>query len=163
MHHNAATTNASGTMTSRITVPLFRTLTRAAVAVLGAGLLMAAPMAFAQTPAQQASRAASSSSVPTTRILAIGTLTKKANSAAVGAVLPAEVRQTVQLYLDGTLDQWFVKQDQSGVVFILNVTDPAEAHALLDKLPLGQAGLMEFQLIPLGPLKPLSVLLAPNS
>ena len=35
-----------------------------------------------------------------------------------------------------------------------------EAKALLDKLPLGQAGLMEFQFIPLGPLSPLRALLA---
>jgi hypothetical protein len=45
------------------------------------------------------------------------------------------------------------------VVFIMNVTDPKEAHELLDKLPLGQAGLMEFQMIPLGPLSPLRTLL----
>jgi hypothetical protein len=32
----------------------------------------------------------------------------------------------------------------------LNVTDPKEAGELLEKLPLGRAGLMEFQLIPLG-------------
>jgi hypothetical protein len=48
-------------------------------------------------------------------------------------------------------------------VFILNVTDPKEAKALLDKLPLGQAGLMEFQFIPLSPLSPLRALLAEPS
>ena len=45
-------------------------------------------------------------------------------------------------------------------MFLLNLTDPAEAHALLDKLPLGQAGLMEFEIIPLGPISPLRLLLA---
>jgi hypothetical protein len=45
-------------------------------------------------------------------------------------ILPSEVRETVQLYLAGKLDQWFVKQDQTGVVFILNVTDPKEAGEL---------------------------------
>lgn len=34
-----------------------------------------------------------------------------------------------------------------------------EAHALLEALPLGKAKLMEFDLIPLGPLSPLNVLL----
>jgi hypothetical protein len=44
-------------------------------------------------------------------------------------------------------------------MFLMNVTDPKEAHELLDKLPLGQAGLMEFQFIPLGPISPLRLLL----
>jgi hypothetical protein len=41
------------------------------------------------------------------------------------------------------------------VAFILNVTDPAAAHEMLEKLPLGQAHLMSFELIPLAPLNPL--------
>jgi hypothetical protein len=44
------------------------------------------------------------------------------------------------------------------VVFILNVTDMAAAHEMLEKLPLGQAHLMSFELIPLGPLNPLRLL-----
>lgn len=39
-----------------------------------------------------------------------------------------------------------------------NVTDPSEAHRLLEK-PLGQAGMMTFELIPVGPLWPLGLLL----
>jgi hypothetical protein len=35
------------------------------------------------------------------------------------------------------------------------VTDPAVARDMLEKLPLGQAHLMSFDLIPLGPLDPL--------
>jgi hypothetical protein len=37
----------------------------------------------------------------------------------------------------------------------LNVTDPAAAHDMLEKLPLSQAHLMSFELIPLAPLNPL--------
>ncbi len=98
--------------------------------------------------------------VPTTRVLAIGSWTAKASPKLSGPILPSEVRDTVRLYLAGKIDQWFVKQDHSGVVFLMNVTDPNEAHALLEKLPLGQAGLMEFQLIPLGPISPLRMLLS---
>jgi hypothetical protein len=46
-------------------------------------------------------------------------------------------------------------QDSTGVVFILNVTDLDAARAMLEKLPLGQAHLMHFELIRLGPLNPL--------
>ena len=97
--------------------------------------------------------------VPTTKVLAIGSFTAKATPADWQKVLPDEVRATVLLYLDGKIDQWFVKQDQSGVVFLMNVTDAGDAKALLEKLPFGPAGLMEFQLIPLGPISPLRMLL----
>jgi hypothetical protein len=115
---------------------------------------------FAQMTPLETNSVASVSKVPTTKLLAIGTLTPKANAAVLKPILPSEVRETVQLYLAGKLDQWFVKQDQTGVVFILNVTDPKEAGELLEKLPLGRAGLMEFQLVPLGPLRPLGLLLS---
>jgi len=92
---------------------------------------------------------------PTTRILAIGTINPGVDPAAVRSILPKEVRETVQLYLDGKIDQWFSLQGRSGVAFILNVTDPAAARDMLEKLPLGQAHLMRFELIPLAPLSPL--------
>jgi len=44
-------------------------------------------------------------------------------------------------------------------VFVLNLTYMSEAHATLEKLPLGLTGLMEFDRISLGPLRPLAVLL----
>jgi hypothetical protein len=92
---------------------------------------------------------------PTTRILAIGTVNPGVDPAAVRSILPNEVRETVKLYLDGKIDQWFSLQDRNGVAFILNVTDPAAAHYMLEKLPRGQARLMSFELIPLAPLNPL--------
>jgi hypothetical protein len=92
---------------------------------------------------------------PTTRILAIGTVNPGVDPAAVRSILPKEIRETVKLYLDGKIDQWFSLQGRSGVAFILNVTDRAAAHDMLEKLPLGRAHLMTFELIPLGPLDPL--------
>jgi hypothetical protein len=92
---------------------------------------------------------------PTTRILAIGTINQGVDPAAARAILPTEVRETVKLYLDGKIDQWYSLQGRSGVAFILNVTDPVTAREMLEKLPLGQAHLMTFELIPLAPLSPL--------
>jgi hypothetical protein len=94
-------------------------------------------------------------STPTTRILAIGTVNPGVDPAKVFAILPNEVRDTVSLYLDGKIDQWYSLEDRRGVVFILNVTDTSAAHDMLEKLPLGQAHLMTFELIPIGPLNPL--------
>jgi hypothetical protein len=98
-------------------------------------------------------------SVPTTKVLALGHLTAAANAGTMRGVMPSEVRETVKLYLGGKIDQWFSRQDKSGVVFVMNVSTVEEARALLEKLPLGQQKLMEFDLIPLGPLSPLNFLL----
>jgi hypothetical protein len=116
-----------------------------AIAAILASLFLSGPGAAQPT----------SPPTPTTRILAIGTVNSGADPAAVQSILPTEVRETVKLYLDGKIDQWFSLQDRSGVAFILNVTDLAAAHDMLEKLPLGQAHLMSFELIPLGPLNPL--------
>jgi Muconolactone delta-isomerase len=105
--------------------------------------------------AQAQSNAPSNPPTPTTRILAVGTLNPGADAAAARAILPTEVRKTVDLYLDGKIDQWYSLQGRPGVVFILNVTDVAAAHEMLEKLPLGQAHLMSFELTPLAPLNPL--------
>jgi hypothetical protein len=78
---------------------------------------------------------------PITRILAIGTITQGANLTSVRAILPTEVKETVKLYLAGKIDQWFSLADRNGVVFLLNVTNLEEAHAMLEALPLGQAHL----------------------
>jgi hypothetical protein len=94
----------------------------------------------------------------TTRVLAIGTWTAKATPKTIPPVMPSEAYDTMRLMLAGKIDQWFAKIDGSGAVFLMNVTDPAEAHALLEKLPLGQADMMTFQLIPVGPLWPLGLL-----
>jgi hypothetical protein len=93
-----------------------------------------------------------------TRILAIGHLTATRTQA--GPLLPSEVRATLRLYLDGKIDQWFAKPDETVVVFLMNVPSEKDARDLLEKLPLGQAGFMKFELIPLGPLSPLGLLLA---
>jgi hypothetical protein len=94
-------------------------------------------------------------STPTTKILAIGTINPDVDPAKVFTILPNEVRDTVDLYLNGKIDQWYSQQERRGVVLILNVTDPAAARDMLEKLPLGQAHLMSFELIPIGPLNPL--------
>ena len=98
--------------------------------------------------------------VPTTKILAIGNVTDKGIPDAIGAVLPFEVRATVRLHLAGKIEQWFFQNEAYGVVFIMNCATAEEAHELLEKLPLGVAGMMSFELIPLGPLKPLNMLVA---
>ncbi|HXR94373.1 MAG TPA: hypothetical protein VN718_00745 [Rhizomicrobium sp.] len=97
--------------------------------------------------------------VPTTKILAISHSMGAAMTAEQRAtIMPHEVRDTVAAYLSGKIDQWYVQNNGKGVVFIVNASTPEEAKAILEKFPLGQAGLMGFDYIPLGPLSPLRFL-----
>jgi hypothetical protein len=98
-------------------------------------------------------------SVPTTKVLAIGTVDGPLTAEQRKSIMPREVPETVRLYLNGKIDQWYVRKDNKGVVFLMNVTSAEEAHELLEQLPLGQAKLMKFELIELGPLNPLRLLL----
>ncbi len=99
-------------------------------------------------------------STPTNKILAIGSVTSKGTPEAIAPVLPHEVRATVRNYLAGNIEQWFFQAEGYGVVFIMSASSTAEAHEILETLPLGVAGMMEFELIALSPLKPLAMLLA---
>ena len=90
--------------------------------------------------------------VPTIKVLAIGRFLAPPTPEQVKAIFPKEVPDTVRLYLAGKIDQ--------GPVFLMNVTSAEETRALLDKLPLGEAQLMEFDFIELGPLTPLHLLLS---
>jgi hypothetical protein len=74
-------------------------------------------------------------------------------------IMPAEIRATVPLYLDGKIQQWYMRGDGRGVIFVMNCQDVAEARALIESLPLSQANLVDGQFIPVGPLLPLGILL----
>ena len=74
-------------------------------------------------------------------------------------IMPAEIRATVPLYLDGKIQQWFTRGDGRGVIFILNCKNVAEARALIENLPLSKENLVDEQFIPVGPLLPLGILL----
>jgi len=95
---------------------------------------------------------------PTVKILAIGTRAPGVDMATLRKILPSEVRETVNLYLGGRIDQWYALQDGTGVAFILNMTDVQLAREMLERLPLGQAHLMTFTFVPLAPLTPLRFL-----
>ena len=76
-----------------------------ALNILGIAALAACLMAPGGGRAQSAAPV-----TPTTRILAIGTVNPGVDPAAVRAILPVEVRETVKLYLDGKIDQWYSLQ-----------------------------------------------------
>jgi len=76
------------------------------------------------------------------------------------AVMPAEVRATVQLYIGGKIREWFSRADGRGAVFLLDTKDVREAETIMDGLPLAKQSLMDHDYIPVGPLLPLRMLIA---
>jgi hypothetical protein len=119
-------------------------------------LLTAAVLCLAMPAAAQPPTAG-----PTTQVLTSLTVKADADRAQIMKVLPDEVRETVKLYLDGKIQQWYSRSDGRGVIFILNATSVADAKATTDQLPLSKANLASFEYTPLSPLGPLRILIQP--
>ena len=90
--------------------------------------------------------------------LAIGTL-KAMSPEQQQHFMPLEVPATLQFYLDGHMDQFWFRQERSGVFFVMSTDTREQADTMLKNLPLGRAGLLTFELIELGPLAPLGMLI----
>lgn len=97
----------------------------------------------------------------TTAVLVIETAKKGVDPQQIMAVMPAEVRATVKLYLDGKIREWYSRGDGKGVVFLVDAKTEDEARALIESLPLAKEQLMDHQYVPVGPLMPLRALTAP--
>jgi hypothetical protein len=76
------------------------------------------------------------------------------------SVMPAEIRATVKLYLDGKIRQWYSRGDGKGVIVLIDAKTVDEARALIDAMPLSKENLADHEYIPVGPLMPLATLLA---
>lgn len=101
---------------------------------------------------------AQATSPETTGVLVILTVKDGITREQVLAVMPDEVRQTVQLYLNGKIREWYSRSDGRGAVFLLDAKDVAEAHATMDALPLARQELIDHEYIAVGPLMPLRLL-----
>ena len=96
---------------------------------------------------------------PTTGVVVILTVKPGVTREQVMAVMPDEIRQTVQLYLNGKVREWYSRSDGRGAVFLLDVEDVAVAHATMEGLPLAKQDLIDHEYIAVGPLLPLRLLM----
>ena len=96
----------------------------------------------------------------TTGVMVILTVKPGVTREQVMAVMPEEIRQTVQLYLSGKVREWYSRGDGRGVVFLLDCKDVGEAQAVMEGLPLARLHLMDHDYIAIGPLLPLRLLIA---
>ncbi|WP_244486139.1 hypothetical protein [Bradyrhizobium viridifuturi] len=121
--------------------------------------LIGATSMTAPSPAQaQAQGQAQAISTITTGVMVILTVKPGITREQVMAVMPDEIRQTVQLYLNGKVREWYSRSDGRGVVFLLDAKDTSEAHAIMEGLPLSKLDIMDHDYIAVGPLLPLRLL-----
>jgi len=95
----------------------------------------------------------------TTEVLAVLTARQGVTRQQIMSVMPAEVRATVKLYLEGKIRQWYSRGDGKGVVFLIDAKTVDEAHAVIATMPLSKENLMDHEYIPVGPLMPLTALI----
>lgn len=112
------------------------------------------------TMANPSAAQAQATAPTTTGVMVILTVKAGVTREQIMAVMPAEVRQTVQLYLNGKVREWYSRGDGRGAVFLLDAGDVAEAHAIMDGLPLAKEQLIDHEYIAVGPLLPLRLLMA---
>jgi hypothetical protein len=93
------------------------------------------------------------------KVLAVGSITKPPSPEQQQQIMPKEVPDTLQLYLDGKIEQFWFRKDRPGVVFLMSGESVEDARAAVEKLPLAKGGFMTFDLIPVGPLAPLARLI----
>src|SRR5579862_6676344 len=104
-----------------------------------------------------------SSGVPspmTTEVMVVLTAKEGVTRQQIMNIMPAEIRATVKLYLDGKIRQWYSRGDGRGVIFLIDAKTVEEAHAAVDAMPLSKDNLVDHEYIPVGPLMPLTALLA---
>ena len=95
----------------------------------------------------------------TTGVMALLTARQGVSREQIMKIMPAELRATVGLYLEGKIRQWYSRADGRGVVFFLDAETVEQAHAIVDTMPLSTEALMDHEYIPVGPLLPLASLI----
>jgi len=95
----------------------------------------------------------------TTEVMVIQTAKQGVSLDQIVSIMPAEIRATVKLYLEGKIRQWYSKGDGGGVVFFIDAETADEAQTIIDTMPLSKEHLMDHEYIPVGPLMQLTALI----
>ncbi|HEY0316542.1 MAG TPA: hypothetical protein VGC28_09795 [Sphingomonas sp.] len=93
------------------------------------------------------------------KIFAIGAIVKPVSDEKRDEILKREVPHTLQLYLDGPIEQFWFRQDKPGPIFLMEVDSIDQAKATINAMPIMAEGIAEYEFIPVGPLAPLGRLI----
>ena len=119
-------------------------------------LIAALPVAsVAQSQSGQTPGASGVALPKTTEVMVILTAKQGVTRQQIAAVMPSEIRETVKLYLDGKIRQWYSRGDGKGVIFLIDAKTQDEARAVMETLPLSKEQLIDHEYISVGPLMPL--------
>ena len=116
-------------------------------------------MKFLQSPSSSTPTPPGPPAPKTTEVMVILTVKDGVTRQQIMNIMPAEIRATVKLYLDGKIRQWYSRGDGKGVVFLIDAKTVDEAHAIIETMPLSKENLMDHEYIPVGPLMPLTALI----
>jgi hypothetical protein len=124
-------------------------------------ILSAVPFAaVAQSQSPSTQPPADPPSPKTTEVMVILTAREGVTRQQIMTLMPAEIRATVKLYLEGKIRQWYSRGDGRGVIFLIDAKTVDEAHAVVDTMPLSKENLVDHQYVPVGPLVPLASLIS---
>jgi len=65
--------------------------------------------------------------------------------------LKSEAKRVWELYQNGTIREFYFREDRSEAVWVLESADAIDARQRLESLPLVKAGLITFDIIPFVP------------
>jgi hypothetical protein len=133
--------------------------TYAGIVVLRLTIILKGVLAMTDQPHTQPQ----ASTATTTGVFALLKAKPGVTREQVMAIMPAEIRATVQLYLDGKIREWYAREDGKGAVFLLNTRDVAEARSIMESMPLAKEDILDHEYVPVGPLAPLRLLLGTQS
>jgi hypothetical protein len=93
------------------------------------------------------------------KVFAIGAIVKPVSDEKRDEILKQEVPHTLQLYIDGPIEQFWFRHDKPGPIFLLEVDSIEEAKATINAMPIVAEGVAAYEFIPVGPLAPLGRLI----
>src|SRR6202030_1237158 len=95
-------------------------------------LIAVLPVAsVAQSPSGVAPGVPSVAIPKTTEVIVIQTPKQGVTAQQIMAVIPAEIRASVKLYLGGKIRQWYSRGDGKGVIFVVAAKTEDEARAVM--------------------------------
>ena len=94
------------------------------------------------------------------KVFALGSIVKPVSDEQREQLMKKEVPHTLQLYLDGKIEQFWFRHDRPGPIFLLDVTTVEDAKAVIEAMPIVVEGVAAYDYVPVGPLAPLGRLIA---